>query len=452
MLAALGAGDARAAALPARRADQAARCARWPPRPGCPSPPRPSRRTCASWPAPAAPRSWPATAALERPPGGDRRPRRARARPPPRRAPLHGRPAQGPRRRRARAAVRAGHRRGREPRRGRARATALAHPHGRRARRDAAPRRGRGRRRQAALPLAPPLPCRVAAEHGRGRRGRSSWASRSTAPRPGRRRACCAGDVVVGVGDDRPRPRLARSPCDDLRRDPRDFLAFFEERDHLRLPSASLVPAQTTRPCCSPPRACTRSSRTSSGASTPPHHRLTTCQKCFRTPTSTRSARPRGTSPSSRCSATSRSATTSSRAPSSSRGTSRSTASASTPEDIWVTVFEGDDALGLGPDEEAIEAWVAIGVPRERIVAAAALGELLAGRARPARAARARSSTSTAASSSAAEDDLPGGENERFLEYWNLVFMQYDQDPAATLTPLPGAEHRHRPRASTAWR
>src|SRR3712207_5927425 len=35
------------------------------------------------------------------------------------------------------------------------------------------------------------------------------------------------------------------------------------------------------------------------------------------------------------------------------------------------------------------------------------------------------------------EDDLPGGDNERFLEYWNLVFMQYDQNPAGTLTPLP---------------
>ena len=47
---------------------------------------------------------------------------------------------------------------------------------------------------------------------------------------------------------------------------------------------------------------------------------------------------------------------------------------------IWVTVFEGDDELGLGPDEEAIEAWVAMGVPRERIVALPAQGELLAGR------------------------------------------------------------------------
>ena len=39
-------------------------------------------------------------------------------------------------------------------------------------------------------------------------------------------------------------------------------------------------------------------------------------------------------------------------------------------------------------------------------------------------------------------DDLPGGENERFLEYWNLVFMQYDQQPRARrpgsmLKPLP---------------
>ena len=39
-------------------------------------------------------------------------------------------------------------------------------------------------------------------------------------------------------------------------------------------------------------------------------------------------------------------------------------------------------------------------------------------------------------------EDLPGGENERFLEYWNLVFMQYEQKPAAhaagtVLEPLP---------------
>ena len=53
-------------------------------------------------------------------------------------------------------------------------------------------------------------------------------------------------------------------------------------------------------------------------------------------------------------------------------------------------------------------------------------GQLLAGRARPARAARARSSTSTAALDFGADDDRPGDDTERFLEFWNLVFMQYE--------------------------
>ena len=39
------------------------------------------------------------------------------------------------------------------------------------------------------------------------------------------------------------------------------------------------------------------------------------------------------------------------------------------PELIWVSVFEGDEELGLGPDAEAIEIWRSIGVPDERIVA-----------------------------------------------------------------------------------
>ena len=38
------------------------------------------------------------------------------------------------------------------------------------------------------------------------------------------------------------------------------------------------------------------------------------------------------------------------------------------PERIWVTVFGGDEELGLGPDEEAIEIWRGVGVPDERIV------------------------------------------------------------------------------------
>jgi alanyl-tRNA synthetase len=59
-------------------------------------------------------------------------------------------------------------------------------------------------------------------------------------------------------------------------------------------------------------------------------------------------------------------------------------------------------------------------------------------------------------------DDLPGGDNERFLEYWNLVFMQFDQAARrpSTLTPLPaqnidtglGPQPRRDPQAGTSPR
>jgi alanyl-tRNA synthetase len=106
------------------------------------------------------------------------------------------------------------------------------------------------------------------------------------------------------------------------------------------------------------------------------------------------------------------------------------------PERIWITVFEGDDELGLGPDEEAISAWESVGVPRERIVMCprsenfwqvgptgpcGPCSELYYDRG----------------VEWGKEDDLPGEENERFLEFWNLVFMQFNQDPIGTLTPLP---------------
>ena len=127
---------------------------------------------------------------------------------------------------------------------------------------------------------------------------------------------------------------------------------------------------------------------------------------------------------------------TSSRARSSTRGSCRSTGFGFKPEDIWITVYEGDDALGLGPDEEAIAVWEAIGVPRSRIVLLPSEENFWqAGPTGPC------GPCSELYLDRGLEwgtaDDLPGGENERFLEYWNLVFMQYDQDPVGTLTPLP---------------
>ena len=77
-------------------------------------------------------------------------------------------------------------------------------------------------------------------------------------------------------------------------------------------------------------------------------------------------------------------------------------------EDIWVTVFEGDEALGLGPDEEAIE-LLAGGRRAARADRATARARRTSGRpARPGRAGRARSCTSTAALEFGAAEDLPG--------------------------------------------
>ena len=77
-----------------------------------------------------------------------------------------------------------------------------------------------------------------------------------------------------------------------------------------------------------------------------------------------------------------------------------------------------------------------MGVPRERIVLCPRSENFWqAGPRAPA--APARSSTWTAACEHGQPEDLPGEENERFLEYWNLVFMQYNQDPPNTLQELP---------------
>jgi alanyl-tRNA synthetase len=106
------------------------------------------------------------------------------------------------------------------------------------------------------------------------------------------------------------------------------------------------------------------------------------------------------------------------------------------PERIWVTIFEGDDALGLGPDEEAIDAWLSVGVPRERIVPLSRKDNFWqAGPTGPC--GPCSELYLDRGPEFGSDDELPGSDGERFLEYWNLVFMQYDQNPEGVLTPLP---------------
>jgi alanyl-tRNA synthetase len=214
------------------------------------------------------------------------------------------------------------------------------------------------------------------------------------------------------------------------------FLSFFAERDHKRLPSASLIP-----PSHDPSVLLTTAGMHPlmayfAGQDTPPHHRLTSCQKCFRTP----DIEVVGT--------TTRHLTFFEMLGNFSMGDYFKQGAVEfawelslegfgfDPEQIWITVFEGDEELGLGPDEEAIEAWLSVGVPRERIVPCARSENFWqAGPLGPC------GPCSELYLDRGVEwgtpDDLPGGENERFLEYWNLVFMQFNQNPVNTLVPLP---------------
>jgi alanyl-tRNA synthetase len=222
------------------------------------------------------------------------------------------------------------------------------------------------------------------------------------------------------------------------------YLSFFEERGHRRVPSASLVPSAHDPSALLTVAGMHPLKPYFLGQEKPPASRLTSCQKVFRTVDIDNVGN------------TAAHLTFFEMLGNFSFGdyfkadaiefawTLSREAFGFDERDIWVTVFEGDDGLGLGSDQEAIDLWLAVGVPRERIVECprsenfwqagptgpcGPCSELYVDRG----------------VEHGSPEDLPGGENARFLEYWNLVFMQYDQEPApdgvggsgSILKPLP---------------
>jgi alanyl-tRNA synthetase len=106
------------------------------------------------------------------------------------------------------------------------------------------------------------------------------------------------------------------------------------------------------------------------------------------------------------------------------------------PDRIWVTVFGGDEELGLGPDEEAIEIWRATGVPEERIVRLGREDNFWqAGPTGPC--GPCSELYLDRGVEFGAEGERPGDDTDRFLEFWNHVFMSYDLAEDGTLTELP---------------
>ncbi len=106
------------------------------------------------------------------------------------------------------------------------------------------------------------------------------------------------------------------------------------------------------------------------------------------------------------------------------------------PERIWVTVFGGDEELGLGPDEEAIEIWRRVGVPDERIVHLGREDNFWqAGPAGPC--GPCSELYLDRGEEFGAPGERPGDDTDRFLEFWNHVFMTYDLGADGSLTELP---------------
>jgi alanyl-tRNA synthetase len=219
------------------------------------------------------------------------------------------------------------------------------------------------------------------------------------------------------------------------------YLSFFEERGHKRIPSASLVPSAHDPSALLTVAGMHPLKPYFLGQERPPAPRLTSCQKVFRTVDIDNVGN------------TARHLTFFEMLGNFSFGDyfkheaiefawELSREVFGFPEDdIWVTVFEGDEGLGLDADQEAIDRWLALGVPRERIVQCPRSENFWqAGPTGPCGPCSELYLDRGAEHGSPA--DLPGGENERFLEYWNLVFMQYDQEPApdepgSILKPLP---------------
>ena len=214
------------------------------------------------------------------------------------------------------------------------------------------------------------------------------------------------------------------------------YLKFFAERGHKIVPSASLVPSVLDPTVLLTTAGMQPFKPYFLGQETPPAPRLTDVQKCFRTTDIEEVGN------------TARHMTFFEmlgnwsfgdyfKAESIPWGWQLATEGfGMDPEKIWVTVFGGDEELGLGPDTEAIEIWEATGVPRERIVELGREDNFWQG-----------GPTGPCGPCSelyidrgldfGTADERPGDEGERFLEFWNHVFISYDLHEDGTLQELP---------------
>ena len=205
-----------------------------------------------------------------------------------------------------------------------------------------------------------------------------------------------------------------------------EFLKFFESKDHLILPSFSLIP-KNDKSLLLIGAGMAPMKKFFTGEEIPPAKRVTTCQKCIRT------------GDIDNVGLTDRHATFFEMLGNFSFGDYFKhevipwaweflTVNLEIPkEDLWVTVYKDDD--------EAYNIWKdVIGIPEEKIIR---LGkddnfwELEVGPSGPCSEVYVDRGLEYGSA-----DERPGGEGDRFIEVWNLVFTQFDKDEEGNYNPL----------------
>jgi alanyl-tRNA synthetase len=216
------------------------------------------------------------------------------------------------------------------------------------------------------------------------------------------------------------------------------FQAFFEEKGHLRCPSASLIPRADDRSTLYTSAGMQPQMPFFLGREAPPAPLTTTCQKVFRTPDIDEVG------------LDTFHLTFFEMLGNFSFGQYFKEGAIAFATEfmqerlkldwdrVWVTVHAGDPELKLGPDEEAIGLWEKIGMPSERIVPLPSSENFWhvggPGPCGP----DSEMYWDWGADVGCPEGCLPSCTRcERFLEFGNLVFMSYELHPDGTLTELP---------------
>ena len=110
---------------------------------------------------------------------------------------------------------------------------------------------------------------------------------------------------------------------------------------------------------------------------------------------------------------------------------------------LYCTVFGGAEVASgvvLPPDEEARGHWLAVGAPRDRVIAVPGLKENFwamgeTGPCGPC--SEIHYDMGPAASDQGHADCKFGCDCGRYVEFWNLVFMQFSRDARGVISPLP---------------